>query len=125
MPSYVGVVLLAALGLAFTIGSLGGAWLIRPSRPVGRKLDPYESGMRPVGDARGRHVVRFYLVAMLFVVFDVELVFLYPWAVHYARQGEFSDRLFLFGEMAVFVGILLVAYVYAYKRGVFDWNRRD
>ena len=78
-----------------------------------------------IGDAKGRHVVRFYLVAMLFVVFDVELVFLYPWAVHYAEQGVFSDRLFLFGEMLVFVAILLVAYAYAFKKGVFEWNRGD
>ena len=77
------------------------------------------------GDAKGRHVVRFYLVAMLFVVFDVELVFLYPWAVHYAEQGAFSDRLFLFGEMLVFVAILLVAYAYAFKKRVFEWNRGD
>ena len=73
----------------------------------------------------GRHVVRFYLVAMLFVVFDLELVFLYPWAIHYAQQDVFSQRLFLFGEMAVFVGILLVAYVYAFKKRVFDWNRGE
>lgn len=125
MPAYIGVVILALLGLAFCAGSLVGGWLIRPSRPFGAKLDPYESGVPPIGDAKGRHVVRFYLVAMLFVVFDVELVFLYPWAVHYAEQGAFSDRLFLFGEMLVFVAILLVAYVYALKKRVFEWNRRD
>ncbi len=125
MPAYVGVVILALLGFAFCAGSLVGAWLIRPSRPFGAKLDPYESGVPPIGDAKGRHVVRFYLVAMLFVVFDVELVFLYPWAIHYAQQGVFSDRLFLFGEMLVFVAILLVAYAYAFKKRVFEWNRGD
>ncbi len=125
LPAYVGVVILAVLGLLFCVGSLVGTWLIRPSRPYGAKLDAYESGVPPIGDARGRHVVRFYLVAMLFVVFDVELVFLYPWAIHYAQQDVFSQRLFLFGEMAVFVGILLVAYVYAFKKRVFDWNRGE
>ena len=125
MPAYVGVVILALLGFAFCAGSLVGAWLIRPRRPFGAKLDPYESGVPPIGDAKGRHVVRFYLVAMLFVIFDVELVFLYPWAVHYAEQGAFSDRLFLFGEMLVFVAILLVAYAYAFKKRVFEWNRGD
>ena len=117
--------ILAALGLLFAVGSLVGAWLIRPSRPYGAKLDAYESGVPPIGDARGRHVVRFYLVAMIFVVFDVELVFLYPWAIHYSQQEAFSDRLFLLGEMLVFVAILLVAYVYAFKKNIFDWNRGD
>ncbi len=125
MPAYVGVVLLALLGFLFCIGSLVGTALLRPSRPTGAKLDPYESGMPPIGDARGRHVVRFYLVAMLFVIFDLELVFLFPWAIHFARQELFSERLFLFVEMVVFVAILLVAYVYALRKGVFNWNRGD
>ena len=112
------------LGLLFAVGGLVGAWVLRPSRPVGAKLDPYESGIPPLGDTRGRQPVRFYMVAMLFVLFDVELVFLYPWAVRFARQEAISDRAFLFGEMAVFLAILLVAYVYALKKGVFDWNRR-
>ena len=80
------------------------------------KLMPYECGVEPIGDARERFSVRFYIVAMLFLVFDVETVFLFPWAVIY-------DRLALFGltEMLVFIGILVVGYYYAWRKGALEW----
>jgi NADH-quinone oxidoreductase subunit A len=81
------------------------------------KLMPYECGIDPVGDARERFSVRFYIVAMLFLIFDVETVFLFPWAVIY-------DRLALFGlvEMLVFIGILVVGYYYAWRKGALEWT---
>jgi NADH-quinone oxidoreductase subunit A len=80
------------------------------------KLMPYECGIDPVGDARERFSVRFYMVAMLFLIFDVETIFLFPWAIIY-------DRLAIFGlaEMLVFIGILVVGYYYAWQKGAFEW----
>ncbi|HKV38567.1 MAG TPA: NADH-quinone oxidoreductase subunit A [Blastocatellia bacterium] len=95
---------------------LGGSRLVQ-RRVWGRdKLSPYECGVDPIGDARERFSVRFYMVAMLFLVFDVETVFLFPWAVIY-------DRLALFGlaEMLVFIAILVVGYYYAWRKGAFEW----
>lgn len=86
-------------------------------RVFGReKLMPYECGIDPIGDARDRFSVRFYIVAMLFLVFDVEVVFLFPWAIIY-------DKLALFGlaEMLVFIGILVVGYYYAWRKGALEW----
>jgi NADH-quinone oxidoreductase subunit A len=88
-----------------------------PRRPTARKLLPYESGVTPLGSAQRRMPVRFYLVAVLFILFDVETIFLYPWAVTFRQLG-------LFGlvEMVIFVAILLVGYVYAWKKGALEWE---
>jgi NADH-quinone oxidoreductase subunit A len=93
------------------------AKFFRPSfKPTVEKTLPYECGITPESDARGRYTVRFYLVAILFVVFDVETVFLYPWAVQFQVLG-------LFGlvEMLVFLGILVVGYIWLWKRGALEW----
>ena len=84
------------------------------------KMSPYECGMTPVGDSRQRFSVKFFLVAMLFILFDVEAVFLYPWAV------IFKDlKMFGFWEMLVYIGIVLAGYWYIVKKGVIDWNRQS
>lgn len=93
------------------------AKLFRPTfNPTPEKVMPYECGMTPESDARGRYTVRFYIVAILFVVFDVETVFLYPWAVQFQVLG-------LYGliEMLVFLGILIVGYIWLWNRGALDW----
>src|SRR6202142_2392779 len=93
--------------------------LIGYRRPTRAKLSPYEWGMAPVGDARQRFSVKFYLVAMLFILFDVEAVFLYPWAI------IFKDlKMFGFWEMLVYIGIVLAGYWYIWKKGVIDWNKQ-
>ena len=120
MPSWLAVVVLTLLAFLFAVGSLVASRLVKPSRTVAAKAEPYESGIRPTGDTRGRHSVRFYLVAMLFLVFDVELVFLYPWVLYFNASDEKS---FLFVEVVVFLGILLVGYLYAWRKGALDWNR--
>ncbi|MFQ5743841.1 MAG: NADH-quinone oxidoreductase subunit A [Acidobacteriota bacterium] len=117
MATYIPIALfsLAAI-LLVTVTMLAGR-LIRPaSRDIGSKLDPYECGVEPVRDARQRFSVRFYIVAMLFLVFDVETVFLFPWAVQYRQLA-------LFGlvEMVIFLAILVLGYVYAWKRGALEW----
>lgn len=105
------------------VGVVAGAivtlsWIIGYRRPTRAKLSPYECGMTPVGDARERFSVKFYLVAMLFILFDIEAVFLYPWAVILRDL-----KLFGFFEMLVYIGIVLVGLLYVWKKGVLDWNQ--
>ncbi len=88
-----------------------------PHRPTRRKLEPYESGMTPLGPAQRRMPVKFYLVAVMFILFDIEVIFFYPWAVVFRQLGWFG-----FIEMLVFVGILLIGYVYAWKKGALEWE---
>jgi NADH-quinone oxidoreductase subunit A len=106
---------LLVIGLATVIISL--SWLIGERKPTRAKMAPYESGMTPVGDARGRFSVQFYLVAMLFILFDVEAVFLYPWAVILRDLGHFG-----LWEMFVYIGIVLVGFFYVWKKGVLEWG---
>ncbi len=100
----------------FSIVTLWLAWSVNAEKPGKVKLEPYEFGIEAQGDARDRYSVRYYLVAMLFVIFDVETVFLFPWAV-------VMDRLLLFGfiEALVFLFILIVGYFYAWKKGALEW----
>jgi len=119
MPSWVAIVILMAVAFLFAVGSLVGTLLLKPRRKFAAKVEAYESGMPPIGDTRGRHNVRFYIVAMLFLIFDVELAFLYPWVVLYSNLDE---QLFLFIEALVFIGILGVGYVYAWRKGALDWK---
>ncbi len=92
-------------------------YLVRPKNTYAQKLTPYESGILPETDARMQFPLRYYLIAMLFVLFDIEMVFLYPWAVSF-------DQLGLFGlvEMILFLSILFVGYFYAWKKGALDWD---
>jgi NADH-quinone oxidoreductase subunit A len=114
--------------LGFVLTTLAAAQLIGPYRKTPVKMMPYESGMDPVGDAHQRFDVKFYLIAILFLVFDVELLFLYPWAVSaYRTEGSVSLIPSLitdvvFWEMVVFLGTLAIAYVYAWRKGVFKWR---
>ena len=113
---YIPIILMFLVAALLPVVLLGGSRLVQ-RRVWGRdKLSPYECGVDPIGDARERFSVRFYMVAMLFLVFDVETVFLFPWAVIY-------DRLALFGlaEMLVFIAILVVGYYYAWRKGAFEW----
>lgn len=110
--------------IAFVIGSMVLAHVVGPRRNTPVKLMPYESGMDPIGDARQRFDVKFYLVAIMFLVFDVELLFLYPWAVvAYGDQG-FPPVLqrAIFWSVLVFIVLLLVAYLYDWRKGVFKWR---
>jgi len=118
IPSdYFPVVIFFILALLIGFGTLLLGIVLRPKRPYAQKLYPYESGNPPVGEPRYKFSVKFYIIAMLFVVFDVEAVFLYPWAVAYDKLGIFG-----FAEMMLFVFILLVGYIYVWKKGAFDWE---
>jgi len=93
------------------------SWIVGYRKPTLAKLSPYECGMIPIGDARQRFSVKFYLVAMLFIIFDVEAVFLYPWAVILKEL-----KMFGFFEMLVYIGVVLVGFFYVWKKGVLDWG---
>lgn len=123
--SWAPVVLLIIIGIGFSVANVALSLFLGPSRTGPGKETTYESGMVPIGDARKRFNVRFYIVAMIFLVFDVEIIFFYPWATIFAQHvhaGSGSDGLILLMEMIVFVVILLVAYFYAWGKGVFRWD---
>ncbi|MGC2061729.1 MAG: NADH-quinone oxidoreductase subunit A [Thermodesulfovibrionales bacterium] len=118
MPSqYLPVLLFLMVATAFGIGSLLLGELFRLKRPYAEKLMPYESGNKPVGNAHIRFSIKFYITAMLFVVFDVEAVFLYPWALVFDAIG-----LYAFFEMIIFIVILLIGYIYAWRKEAFVWD---
>ena len=103
---------------------IGLSHLVSPRKPTLIKGTPYESGMPPLGSARERFSVKFYLVAMLFIVFDIETVFLVPWATIYFGAGAENGPTmgFLLVEALVFIGILFAGYIYVWKRGAFEWD---
>jgi NADH-quinone oxidoreductase subunit A len=112
--------ILAAAGLA--VGMVAASFFIGKHKNSRTKLGAYECGMDPVGDARGRFSVRFYMVAMLFILFDVEVVFMLPWAVIFRRLPAITgSRMFGFYEMLVYLGFVAVGLFYVWKKGILDW----
>ncbi|MCK5573688.1 MAG: NADH-quinone oxidoreductase subunit A [Bacteroidetes bacterium] len=117
MEQYIPIVIIGLIGTAAGVVFTNINRWIGPRRPSAEKLSTYESGMEPVRTARERFSVKFYLVAMLFIVFDIEIVFMYPWAVKFRELGLFG-----YVEMMIFVGILLVGYVYILRKGALKWD---
>jgi NADH-quinone oxidoreductase subunit A len=111
------VVVFLLLGTIVGVGMLVFSRLVSPRRPYPEKLITYESGITPFMDANQKFSIRYYIVAMLFLIFDIEAVFLYPWAVAYNRIGLYG-----FVEMVFFVLILLVGYIYAWRKGALEWE---
>lgn len=119
MPrEYLGILLLLIFGVLFGVLTLMIGRYFRLSRPYKEKLIAYESGNEPTEAPRMRFFVKFYMIAILFVVFDVEAIYLYPWAVSYNRLGMFA-----FVEMMLFIALLLVGYIYAWKKGALQWEK--
>ena len=112
------ILIFFVLGALFVAGGLIASWVLRPHRPYPGKNASYECGEEPVGNAWVRFNIRFYVIALIFLVFDVEVVFLFPWALVYRQLG-----LFAFLEMAVFLVILLVGYAYVWVKGDLDWDK--
>ncbi len=108
------IMILTVLGFGLLLLSIGV--LVRPYRPTPRKLSPYESGVPNIEPLKARYTPRFYVIAILFVIFDIEAIFLYPWAVAFNQLG-------LYGlvEMVLFIALLLVGYVYAWRKGGLEW----
>src|SRR5579862_5003095 len=118
LPLLLQIVVAAGLGGGMVLGS----WFIGRHRDTAAKLAAYECGIVAEGDARGRFTVRFYMVAMLFILFDVEAVFMLPWAVVYRDLPHLvGSRLFGFWEMVVYLGFVLVGFFYVLKKGILDW----
>jgi NADH-quinone oxidoreductase subunit A len=114
---YIPILLILAIAVIFGVVAANMSWLLGPQRPNREKNTTYESGMEPVRGAHDRFSVKYYMVAVLFILFDIEVVFLYPWAVQYRALG-------LFGlvEMLVFIAVLLVGYLYILKKGALQWD---
>lgn len=117
--NYIPIVILAGVAVVLAIALLSLSKLLGPFRPNKNKLDPYESGMDPVGDAADRYSIAFYLVAMEFIVFDLEVVFIYPWAVSFLEHGVGTLI-----AMVVFILILFVGLLYTVKVGTLDWDMK-
>jgi len=117
LDGWFGVVIMAGLGVGFAATMIGLSLLLGPKNPTPEKLAPYECGMPAVGHARERHSVKFYLVAMIFLLFDIEVAFLYPWAMALRDLGWAG-----YWQIVTFTLILLVGFVYVWRKGVLDWG---
>ena len=117
LTRYFPILLFIFMALAFGVGTLLISYLVQPKYPEPEKLSTYECGSEPFSDARMPFPVRYYIFAMLFVIFDIEVIFLYPWAVVF-------DKIGLIGliEMMIFIALFLVAYVYAWRKGALEWD---
>ncbi len=120
LQSYIPILLLIAFVVANAVLMLGVSHVFSSYRRTAVKIAPYESGMPVLGDARDRFSVKFYLVAMLFIIFDIETVFMIPWAVAFRQLSDMAGLLII--EMFVFIAILAVGYVYIWKRGALQWD---
>jgi NADH-quinone oxidoreductase subunit A len=117
LESYVPILILLVVSIGNAVGMVALSQIVSPYRPTPAKLAPYESGITPVGDTRERFSIKFYLVAILFIIFDIETVFMIPWAVLFRDLGIFG-----FVEMVVFMTVLLVGLIYVWKKGALQWD---
>ncbi len=126
LMDYLPILLMFGVAFVFAAGNILLSQFVGQRKSTRTKLMPYECGKDPVGSARARFSVKFYLIAMIFILFDIELIFLMPWAVVFRQflgQGG-QMRTIIFAEMMLFVALLLVGYVYVVKKGLFDWSDR-
>jgi NADH-quinone oxidoreductase subunit A len=121
LAGYLPVVIYLGLIVGFAVVSLGMAAVLRPARPYAAKLESYECGAEPIGEAWVQFPVGFYLVALIFIVFDALAVFLFPWALS-LRSLSRPDGLAAVGTMGLFIGILSLGWLYAYKEGILEWK---
>ena len=119
MQGWLSILIMIALGAGFALVSVLLSSVLGPKKPTPEKLAPYECGMPAVGDARERQSVKFYLVAMIFLLFDIEVAFLYPWAVSLRDLGWPG-----FVQIVTFFLILFVGFLYVWRKGVLDWGSR-
>ena len=117
MDGFLPILIMIGLGLAFAAGSVALSQFLGPRKPTAEKSAPYECGMPAVGDARDRQSIKFYLVAMIFLLFDIEVAFLYPWAVAFKDLGMAG-----FVQVLTFFALLVTGYIYVWRKGAFDWS---
>lgn len=118
--NYIPILIMVGIAVVLSLLLMNLSRLLGPYRPNVLKLRPYESGMDPIGEARDRYSVSFYMVAMEFIVFDLEVVFIYPWAVRFTELGTG-----VFVSMMVFITVLLIGLMYTLKKGTLDWDMRS
>jgi NADH-quinone oxidoreductase subunit A len=117
LSRYFPILLFVGIAMAFGVVTLVLSYVVQPKYPESEKLSAYECGSEPFSDARMPFPVRYYIFAMLFVIFDIEVIFLYPWAVVFGQIGLFGLM-----EMLIFIALFLVAYVYAWRKGALEWD---
>ena len=117
LREYLPILIFLGLALGIVLAMLGGSYLIARQNPNSEKLSPFECGFAPFDDARGRFDVRFYLVAILFIIFDLEVAFLFPWAVALGDIGVFG-----FWSMMLFLAVLTVGFIYEWRKGALEWE---
>lgn len=122
LAPYIPIAVIVILAIVFGFMIVGLGHLFGPRRKTPRKVMPYESGMNPIGEGTRRAPIRFYLVAVLFILFDIEIIFIIPWAVILKQFTKAGEGVFALIEMAVFIIILLVGFVYAWKKGALEWE---
>jgi NADH-quinone oxidoreductase subunit A len=121
LESYIPVLLVLIFALVIAVAITFSSIIIGPQRPDSEKLSTYESGMKPVGTTKERISIKYYLVAMLFIIFDIEVIFIYPWAVEFRNLfAEFGTSVFV--SMFIFLVVFELGYLYAYKKGGFEWD---
>lgn len=118
MEGFLPVLIMIGLGFGFAAGNVLLSQFLGPRKPTPEKSASYECGMPPVGDARERQSIKFYLVAMIFLLFDIEIAFLYPWAIAFRDLGVAG-----YWQIVAFFALLATGYVYVWRKGVFDWSR--
>ena len=121
---YLPILLMFIVAAGFAVGNVLLSQFVGQRKRTKTKLMPYECGKDPVGSARERFSVKFYLIAMIFILFDIEVIFLVPWAVVFRTLAAQGLRWFVYVEMMLFIGLLLVGYIYVVKKGAFDWGER-
>ncbi len=121
IESYIPIMIILFISVGFAVVNVNMSWILGPTRPNREKLSTYESGMEPVGNARDKFSVKYYMVSVLFILFDIEVVFLYPWAVSFVNF-EPAKMVYSFISVIVFVVILFIGYFYVIKKGALKWD---
>ncbi len=117
LQNYTPILIFIILALGFGLVTLALSYLVQPKYPEDEKLSVYECGSEPFSDSRMPFPVRYYVIAMLFVIFDIEVIFLYPWAITFHELGVIGLI-----EMMIFIGLFVIAYVYAWRKGALEWD---
>ena len=121
LENYIPILLVILFATVFALATTFASIIFGPQRPNSEKLSTYESGMKPVGSTKDRISIKYYLVAMLFIIFDVEVIFIYPWAVQFKKLfAEFGIQVFI--SMLIFLVVFELGYLYAFKKGGFRWD---
>ena len=117
LSEYLPILLFLIIAIIFSIGALSLSFIVSPKKPSDEKLSPYECGFEPFDDARTKFDIRFYLVALLFIIFDLEVTFLFPWAISLKDIGIFG-----YASMMIFLIILTIGFIYEWKKGALEWE---